>query len=391
MILPPQDSARFIRLYTSLLCFANRSLEVVPAAEFAEPAQFGLLSLDARFDIREALLGKRKLLAAFVAENPYGLDAEDLTLVDSWRHLVAGKFFVYRYLKKHAIFLNDAEPPIAYGVVGLTQPLTEVVGPTPVCVDTALMPYEGRIVCDGLLGVFSVSFGPGFRRSLAESYQAAKDGSGIITSLVAGDAPAAVPEPAGTSVPKKPAAQKSTAKKSPPKKPAADKADSAAQDALATITGLTDQFCHEHLNEEYAALCRKLAEKLARKGPSPLLGGRPNTWACGIVRTIGWVNFLDDRTQKPHMKLTAIDKAFGVGESTGQGKSKEIRRLLKIRQFDDQWMLSKLIDDNPMVWMLEVNGFLQDIRRLPREAQEIAFEKGLIPYIPADRNRQSRD
>jgi hypothetical protein len=37
-----------------------------------------------------------------------------------------------------------------------------------------------------------------------------------------------------------------------------------------------------------------------------------------------------------------------------------------------------------MIWMLEVNGFITDIRRCPREAQEVAFEKGLIPYIPAD-------
>jgi hypothetical protein len=213
MILSSHDSERFIRLYTSLLCYANRSLHVVPAAEFAEPAQFGLLSLDVRFDIREALLGKRKLLAAFVAENPYGLAEEELALVDSWRHLVAGKFFVYRYLKKHAIFLSDAEPPIAYGVWGLSQPLAEVAGPAPVWVDAALLPYEGKIVCDGLLGIYSVSFGPGFRRSLAESYQEAKSGTGIITSLVAGDAPAAATksarkEPAGKSSPKKPAGRK---------------------------------------------------------------------------------------------------------------------------------------------------------------------------------------
>jgi hypothetical protein len=218
MILPPKDSARFIRLYTSLLCYANRSLKVVPEAEFNEPAQFGLLSLDVRFEIREALLGKRKLLAAFVAENPYGLDERDLALVGSWRHLVAGKFFVYRYLKKHAIFLSDTEPPIAYGVVGLTQPLAEVAGPAPVWVDAALLPYEGRIVCDGLLGLYSVSFEPGFRRSLAESYQEAKRGTGIITMLVAGDAPAAAPKPAR----KKPAG-KEPAGKSPPKKPAGRK------------------------------------------------------------------------------------------------------------------------------------------------------------------------
>jgi hypothetical protein len=385
MILSPHDSDRLIRLYTSLLYYANRSLQVVPESEFEEPAQFELLSLDTRFDIRQAFLQKRELLDSFVAENPYGLDQEDLALVDSWRLLVAGRFFVCRYLKNYAIFLDDKTPATAYGVVGLSQPLEAIIGPSlPVCVETALFPYEGSIVCDGLLGVYSVSFGPGFRRSLAESYEEAKAGRGIVAALPAGDAPAAVPKSAGKSSAKKPAAQRTTAKKSPPKKTAARKSDTAAQDALAVITGLTDQFCREHLNEEYAALCRKLAEKLARKRPSPLLGGRPNTWACGIVRTIGWVNFLGDSSQKPHLKLTAIDKAFGVGESTGQGKSKEIRRLLKIHPFDYQWMLAQRIDDNPLVWMLEVNGFLQDIRHLPREAQEIAFEQGLIPYIPAD-------
>jgi hypothetical protein len=29
-----------------------------------------------------------------------------------------------------------------------------------------------------------------------------------------------------------------------------------------------------------------------------------------------------------------------------------------------------------------VNGYLVDLRTMPREVQEIAFEKGLVPYIP---------
>ena len=119
--------------------------------------------------------------------------------------------------------------------------------------------------------------------------------------------------------------------------------------------------------------------------------GKPETWACGIVRTIGWVNFLDDSSRRPHLKLTAIDKAFGVAESTGQGKSKAIRTMLKIRQFDHRWTLPGRMDDNPMIWMLEVNGLIMDIRRCPREAQEVAFEKGLIPYIPADRADESAE
>jgi hypothetical protein len=162
------------------------------------------------------------------------------------------------------------------------------------------------------------------------------------------------------------------------------------QPAFEEIAGLVDAFCREHLNDEYADLCRRLTEKLARKRPSPLVGGRPNTWACGVVRTIGWVNYLDDRSQQPHMKLTAIDKAFGVGESTGQGKSVLIRKMLKIRPMDPEWSLPSRMDRNPLAWMIQVNGFLVDARFLKREIQEEALRKGLIPYIP-DRPPPARD
>ena len=177
-------------------------------------------------------------------------------------------------------------------------------------------------------------------------------------------------------------------KRQPSKEPSIPATARPAYDA---IVALTDAFCREHLNEEYGALCRKLAGSLARKRPSPLPSGRPETWACGIIRTIGWVNFLDDSSRKPHMKLTDIDKAFGVGESTGQGKSKAIRTMLKIRQFDHHWTLPSRMDDSLMIWMKEVDGFIMDIRRCTREIQVIAFEKGLIPYIPADQTSESAD
>jgi len=59
--------------------------------------------------------------------------------------------------------------------------------------------------------------------------------------------------------------------------------------------------------------------------------------------------------------------------------------MFKIRNFDPRWTLPSKMDENPMVWMLEVNGFLMDIRNAPRELQEVAFAKGLIPYVPEDR------
>ena len=50
-----------------------------------------------------------------------------------------------------------------------------------------------------------------------------------------------------------------------------------------------------------------------------------------------------------------------------------------------EWTLPSQLADNPMVWMLRVNGLMVNIRHAPVELQRLAFEKGLIPYVPAER------
>ena len=51
-----------------------------------------------------------------------------------------------------------------------------------------------------------------------------------------------------------------------------------------------------------------------------------------------------------------------------------------------EWTLPSRLADNPLVWMLEVNGLMIDIRQAPAELQRLAYEKGLIPFIPAKRS-----
>ena len=153
---------------------------------------------------------------------------------------------------------------------------------------------------------------------------------------------------------------------------------------FAEITAITDAFCSTHLNTEYAEMSRKLTAALCRKRPSPLTRGKAKTWASGIVHALGMVNFLFDPSQTPHIKATELYKHFGVGQSTGQGKSKQIRDTMKMSQMSLDWCLPSRIDDNPMIWLLSVNGLIMDIRNAPYPAQVEAFERGLIPYIPGD-------
>ena len=159
----------------------------------------------------------------------------------------------------------------------------------------------------------------------------------------------------------------------------------AMAEKFAAITTLTDAFCAQHLNEEYRQVIHQVLGALARKRPSPLLRGKENVWAAAAVHAVGRVNFLDDSSQTPHCKPKVIYEFFGIGESTGQNKSKEIRGLLKMGQFSHQWTLPSRLADNPMVWLVQVNGFAVDIRDAHIELQRLAFEKGLIPYVPAER------
>jgi hypothetical protein len=154
------------------------------------------------------------------------------------------------------------------------------------------------------------------------------------------------------------------------------------------ITAMTDAFCAHQLDAEYGQLARRAIGTLARKRPSPLLKGMDRVWAAAVVHAIGRVNFLDDPSQVPHCRPKVIFESFGVAESTGQAKSREIQRLLNMAPLSPEWTLPSRLADNPMVWMLEVDGLMIDIRHAPVELQWLAFKQGLIPFVPSeDRDR----
>ena len=150
------------------------------------------------------------------------------------------------------------------------------------------------------------------------------------------------------------------------------------------VVAKIDAVCQAHLNDEYAELSRNLAAALARKRPSPIERGKPEIWACAIVYAIGKVNFLFDKSQTPYMRSTDLCAAFGVSPASGSAKANLIFDLFDMMQLDPRWTLPSMVDNNPLIWMLSVNGMIVDIRHMPREAQEVAYLKGLIPYVPAD-------
>jgi hypothetical protein len=182
MLLSPDDADLFFRLHKALMAFINKRLGVVASDPLIVRGQ-PTFPPEQRLLIRKALLKKMGLIDRFVEENPEGLGDEELSIVASWKHTVAGSFIVTQQLKKHAVFLSTSDPPVAYGVLGLSDRIGDLAGPCPTMVDAALLPFKGQIVHDGVLQGYNVAFGSGIRASLKESYREAKDRRGIVTSL----------------------------------------------------------------------------------------------------------------------------------------------------------------------------------------------------------------
>jgi hypothetical protein len=118
-----------------------------------------------------------------------------------------------------------------------------------------------------------------------------------------------------------------------------ERVPAALQSQYDEIVALTDTFCQRHLNQEYRDLCRCMAATLCRKRPSPVATGKSKTWACGIVYSVGRINFLFDKSQTPHLRADELCQHFGLSPKTGSAKSTTIMDLLKSGQADPHWTL----------------------------------------------------
>ena len=134
--------------------------------------------------VRDALWERPDFIEAYLQANPDKWSDEELILIGKWKEYIAGKFYIFRYLKDHAIFMENSQ---LYGVKGLYEPFEMAFQghPLPILVEAVLLPYKGQIIYDGICRIYNIYFGGGIRRDLKEEYMTAKQNGRIQTSMEA--------------------------------------------------------------------------------------------------------------------------------------------------------------------------------------------------------------
>jgi hypothetical protein len=141
------------------------------------------------------------------------------------------------------------------------------------------------------------------------------------------------------------------------------------------ILELVRDFCAKKVDEEYVELAEKLLQKLGRKRNVPFITGKPEIWAAAIIHALGTINFLFDKSFEPYLSVNDINDYFGTSKSTTGNKSKQIRELLNLDYWNNEFSTKRLHDSNPFTNLVMVNGFIVPLDILPQQYQQAKRQK----------------
>ncbi len=137
------------------------------------------------------------------------------------------------------------------------------------------------------------------------------------------------------------------------------------------ILDLVRQFCEQKLDNEYFELAERLTSKLGRKRNVPYSTGHTEVWAAAIIHALGTINFLFDKASVPYVSIDEINDFFKTNKSTTGNKSKQIRDILKLDKWDDEFSTKIMQDNNPFRNLVMVDGLIVPLDTLPIEYQEM--------------------
>ena len=179
--LNPGDIELFYKLHGQLLLFVNERKKIFD--NISSTKDLPKLGPEKIIRIRNSLVNEPHLIKSFVSENPNLFPKEELQIIEKWKDGIYADFYIVKYDKEYTIFYSP-DTDKCYGVLNLISQFNELLGPyLPIMVKAWLIPFKKKIIYDGLIIPYNISFGGGFRSGLKADYEQSIVKNGVITSF----------------------------------------------------------------------------------------------------------------------------------------------------------------------------------------------------------------
>lgn len=135
---------------------------------------------------------------------------------------------------------------------------------------------------------------------------------------------------------------------------------------------LTGAFCAQKLDDQYFSLCEKLIKKMGRKREVPFKRGKLEIWAAAVIKAIGSINFLFDRSFEPYISSKEINDHFGTKSTTVTNKARAIKDMFDLWYYSPEFSTGHMQQNNPFNNLVMVDDMILPIDNLPEDMQRIA-------------------
>lgn len=186
MNLPKKDVDLFYKLELPLLFYTNQKYNLFPELKSVEELKEANMQNCSK--INDKLFDNPETINEFINDNSSNYSKEEIDIIKSWNNFIKGTFYIVKHLKKYSIFMSakkKGNEEKLYAVLGLMSPLEEMVPQNylPMIVDTVLLPFKNKIIYDGFLKQYNISFGGNYSSSVNDGYNLSKAKYGIIENL----------------------------------------------------------------------------------------------------------------------------------------------------------------------------------------------------------------
>ena len=157
----------FYKLYFGLLDFTNQKYQILPKLKIYK--QEGLDPDELSNIVRKLWEEPTVVIDEFVKKNPFKFNKEELKIVEGFKKGIRDHFVMAQYTTSYTAMCKDGK---CYMIKGLNCNIDEVISydEIPDIVETTLLPFLGKIVYDGIILSYPISFGLHFKELALKEY-----------------------------------------------------------------------------------------------------------------------------------------------------------------------------------------------------------------------------